>query len=46
MTTVKLIADGLIIEPPRVKFTILGPFEGENRFLRREDFHSHPSHFT
>lgn len=45
MTTVKFIRNGLIVEPPRIQLTILRPFEGEDRFLRREDLNSHPASF-
>jgi hypothetical protein len=46
MTTCQLIADRLIIEPPRIELSILRPFVGENAFLRRENFDSHPSHLS
>jgi len=46
MTSRQFIGDRLVVEPPRVKLSILRPFIREYGFLRREDFDSHPAHFA
>lgn len=46
MATIQSVADGLVVEPPGVKFTILRPFIREDTFLRREDLDTHPSHLA
>jgi hypothetical protein len=43
---IQLIADWLIVEPPRVKLTILRPLIREDTLLRWEHFDSHPAHLT
>lgn len=46
MTTRQLVADGLIVEPPRVQLSILRPLIREDTFLRWENFDSHPTHLS
>jgi len=46
MSSIQLVAHGLVVEPPRVELAILGPLEAEDAFRRWEDFDSHPAHLA
>jgi hypothetical protein len=43
---VQVIRNWLIVEVPWIKFIIHWPFPRHNRLLSREDFHTHPAHFS
>lgn len=43
MAATELVRNWLIVEPPRVQFSILRPFIGKHALLGREDLNSHPS---
>ena len=42
-STLELVGDRLVIEPPRVELTVLRPFVREYRLHSGEDFNSHPT---
>ena len=46
VATFQFVADGLVVEIPRVKFTILRPFIRKDTFLRWENLDTHPSHLA
>jgi hypothetical protein len=46
MTSLQLVTHRLIVEPPRVKLTLLRPFKGKDTFLRREYLKAHPTHLS
>ena len=45
-TTMKVVWNRLIVEPPWIKFPILWPFISNYRLLCWENFNTHPSHLT
>lgn len=42
--TLQVVRDGLIVEPPGVKFSVLGPFVSHNRLHSGENLDTHPAH--
>lgn len=46
VATIKSVAHWLIVEPPGVKLSVLGPFHREDTLLRREYLNSHPAHLA
>jgi len=42
-TALKLVGSGLVVEVPRVEFTLLRPLVREDRFADWEDFDAHPA---
>ena len=45
-TTLKLVRDGLVVEPPWVELTLLGPLVGEDGLRDGEQLDSHPAGLT
>jgi hypothetical protein len=43
MTTSKLVRDWLVVEPPRIKLTVLRPLVAEDRLHHWENSDSHPA---
>ena len=44
-STLEFVGDGLVIEPPWVELTVLGPLVREHGLHGREDFDTHPALF-
>jgi hypothetical protein len=46
MSTTQVVRNWLIVKPPGIQFTALGPFVRKDRFLSRENLDTHPAHLS
>ena len=46
MSATQIIRNWLIVEPPGIEFSVLGPLVRKYGFLSRENFHAHPTHLS